>query len=222
MSCSQTQSLMSLYLDGRVTGKQMQSVSQHLSGCEHCHAQFRSLRQTQQLLAGIGRRKAPPELALRLRIALSREAAQSPRRRLQGLLVRLEDSVNGFMVPATAGVLSAIIFFGVLMGFFALPAQLEAADDTPPALFTRAVLKSSPFEINTANGPGSVLVYTVVDPQGRVSDYRVISGPVDDNDEVLAQIKNSLIFIEFHPATQFGQPTTDHVILSFSKINVRG
>ena len=222
MSCSQTQSLMALYLDGRVTGKQMQSVSQHLSGCEHCHTQFRSLRQTQLLLAGIGRRKAPPELALRLRIALSREAAKSPRRRLQGLLARFEDSVNGFMVPATAGVLSAVIFFGVLMGFFALPAPLEASDDTPPALYTRAVLKSSPFEINTGNAPGSVLVEAVVNSEGRVADYRVISGPSQDNDAIMAQLKNILIFTEFHPATQFGQPTSDHVILSFSKINVRG
>jgi anti-sigma factor RsiW len=220
MSCNQTQSLLSVYLDGQVTGKQMQGVAQHLASCDQCHARFRGLQQAQQLLAAVGRRKAPPELALRLRLALSREASRSPRRRLQGLLVQVEDALNSFMVPATAGVLSAIIFFGVLMGFFAMPQPLQASDDAIPAFYTRAELKSSHFDINMDNAPGSVLVEAVVGPNGRVQDYRIISG--NDSAQVNALLKNVLIFTEFQPAMQFGRPTTDRVILSFSKINVKG
>jgi hypothetical protein len=31
-----------------------------------------------------------------------------------------------------------------------------------------------------------------------------------------------LIFATFQPATAFGQPTSSHVILTFSKVQVRG
>ncbi len=222
MSCNQIKSLLSPYLDGRVTGKQMQNVTAHLSSCPSCSAQFRSLRQTQQLLSGVGRRKAPPDLAFRIRLALSREATRTPQRRLQGVLVRLEDALNSLLVPATAGALSAVIFFGVLMGFFAMPAPLQASNDAVPWVYTPAELKSSPFDISIATGQGSLLVLAVVDTNGRVEDYQIISGPATQSAALMNQLKNMLIFTEFRPATAFGKPTTGRVVLSFSNINVKG
>jgi hypothetical protein len=221
MSCRETKSLLSLYLDGRVTGAQMQDVARHLAECGGCNGEFVSLRQSQRLVAGLGRRKAPPELSVRIRSALSREAARTPRRRLELLGMRVEEALNSFAVPATAGVVTAIVFFGLLMGLFAVPEQLEASNDSVPAvLYTPPELDSSLFGLSTA--PGSLLVEAVVDANGRVQDYRLISPPTEETAQIMPQLKNMLIFTVFRPATTLGKPTTGRVVLSFSKINVKG
>jgi hypothetical protein len=91
----------------------------------------------------LGPKKAPADLALKLRLAISREAAQARRPRFEGALVRLENALNAFMVPATAGLVSAVLFFGLLLGFFALPAELQASSgDVPLMLYTGPQLRA--------------------------------------------------------------------------------
>ena len=220
MSCNQTKTLLSPYLDGRVTGKQMQSVASHLSSCESCHTQFRSLQKSQQLLSALGRRKAPPELAFQIRLAISREASRTPSRRMRAWLTRLEDVFNPLLVPATAGVVSAVIFFGLLMGSLFTP--IRATGESIPTFYTPPELQSSPFYAQLSNGPGSLLVEATVDSNGRVLDYRLISEPNEETAQIMPELKNVLITSQFRPATKFGQPTTASVVLSFSKINVKG
>ena len=82
MTCAQAKPLFSPYLDGAVTGKQMREISHHLESCDPCSRQYVSLRQTQQLVGPGGiPRKAPADLALKLRVAISQEAARSRGRR---------------------------------------------------------------------------------------------------------------------------------------------
>src|SRR6202040_937900 len=89
MKCAQAKSLFSLYLDGAVTGTQMRALSQHLEICAGCRQEYLSLHRTQQLLAKMGRRKAPKDLALKLRVAISQEVAQSKRPYLNHMQIRL-------------------------------------------------------------------------------------------------------------------------------------
>ena len=220
MSCNHTLSLLSSYLDGRVTGKQMQSVASHLSSCEECYTHFRSLRQTQQMLTSLGRKKAPSDLAFRLRLAISREAARTPSRRMQALWVRLEDIFNPLLVPATAGVVTAVIFFGLLMGSLFTP--IRATGENLPTFYTPPELQSAPFYAEMGNGPGSLLVQVDIDTDGRVTDMHLISEPNEETAQILPQLKNVLITSQFRPATKFGQPTPSRLVLSFSKINVNG
>lgn len=221
MTCGQAKSLFSPYLDGAVTGKQMRAISLHLEGCVDCNRQYSSLRQTQRLLLAVGRRKAPEDLGLKLRVAISRERARARRPILEGALIRLENALNAFMVPATAGLLSAVVIFGVLMGFFAMP--LQAVNPDVPL-----ILRTAPQLQQTALGTaldsvheGSFVIETYIDSNGRVQDYRIMTDP-DGNQELLPQVKNGLIFTTFRPATSMGHPTTGHAVLSFSKISVKG
>ena len=62
---------------------------------------------------------------------------------------------------------------------------------------------------------------TIVDANGRVQDYRIISGPKDAA-EYTNQLDKVMIFTTFRPATSFGRPTVGRAVLSFSKINVKG
>src|ERR1700746_1004485 len=116
MKCAEAKSMFSPYLDGAVTGTEMHALSGHLEDCSHCNREYALLRQTQQLLAGVGRRKAPADLALKLRVAISREAAAARRSVFDGLLVHFENVLHAFMVPATAGLIVAVVIFGFVIG----------------------------------------------------------------------------------------------------------
>lgn len=223
MNCTETRRLLSGYLDGTVTGKQMLAIGEHLNTCTECTGEFASLKQAQYLVSGLGRRKAPANLALQIKVALSQEAARSRRPFWQGLAVRLENTLNAFLMPATAGALSALLFFGVLIGTVAVPATLQASgNDVPTMLYTPPMLKFSPFDIDMESvNAESLVVEASVDATGRVHGYRILSGP-KDMAGLLPQLNNMLIFTVFHPATAFGQPTTGKAVLSFSRINVRG
>src|SRR5207248_8527908 len=117
---------LSPYLDGAVSGTQMHAVGEHLHACTRCKREYVLLHQTQQLLSRMGRRRAPADLSLKLRVAISQEVARSKHPYYQGLLLRFENVLNAFLVPATAGLLSALLVFGFLIGFLALPAQFQA------------------------------------------------------------------------------------------------
>jgi Putative zinc-finger len=222
MKCSDTKRLMSYYLDGAVARNQMTHISQHLQGCPECAALFASMQQTQSLVGSLGRKAAPPDLTLKLRVALSQEMANSRRSRWEGLRVRWENAFNATMVPATAGLVTTLIIFGVLISFLYYPAQVRASNDVPTMLYTPAQLRSTPFELSIGGvNADSLIVEAYVGADGRVQDYRILSGP-EDEAEILPQLKNMLIFTTFEPATAFGQPTSSRVILTFSKVQVRG
>lgn len=224
MNCTETRSLLSLYLDGAVTGRQMCDIGEHLKICSSCGTHFASLKQTQSMVAQLSRRQPPPDLALRIRVTLSHELARQRRPLFEGMLVRFDNAARSFMVPATAGILSAIIFFGLLIGFFAAPQPLEARNnnDVPTMLYTPPELTLSPFgwQVSSLNAE-SLVVDVSVDANGRVQDYHIISAPEDAGD-VMPQLNNVLIFTQFRPATSFGQPVAGRAVLSFSKINVKG
>ena len=223
MTCAEVKKLFSPYLDGRVSGSEMRALTRHLDQCDDCAREYASTVLTQQLLASLGPKRAPADLALKLRVAISREAAQKRRPRFEGVLVRLSNALNAFMVPATAGLISAVLFFGLLLGFFTLPAQLRASSgDVPLMLYIGPRLDQSAFGASLGNmGDDAVVIEAYVDANGRVEDYRILSQP-DDAKAVLPQLKNLLIFTTFHPALSMGRPTTGTAVLSFSKVSVKG
>ena len=221
MTCTTAKWLMSCYLDGAVTRRQMAEMDEHLRDCVTCAARFASTRGIQGAIGSLGRKAAPPDLALRLRVALSQELANSRRSRWERLRVRWENAFDAIMVPATAGALTTAIVFGVLISVL-WPAQVRAANDVPTMLYTPAQLQSTPFELTMGvTNADSLVVEAYVGADGRVQDYRILSAP-EDAAAILPQLKNMLIFTTFQPATAFGQPTASRVVLTFSKVQVKG
>jgi len=221
LRCPQAKQLFSPYLDGTLTGTEMLALQDHFADCAECSTQYQSLRETQRLLMSVGRPKAPADLGLRLRVAISREAARARRLPFEGLLVRLENSLRAHMVPATAGFLSAFIIFGIAMVYFVAPSSLQANNDVPLVMVNTAPqLEQSAFGMDTINAD-SLVIEAYVDANGRVQDYRILSDP-DVSNEVLPQVKRMLIFTTFRPALSMGRPTASRAVLSFSKISVKG
>lgn len=179
MDCKRIKQLFSPYIDGRVSGAEMHALTRHIEECSNCQWEYAAMQRTQQLLSGLGPKKAPVDLALKLRLAISREASQKRRPRFEGILVRLQNELNVVMVPATAGLVSAILFFGLLLGFFALPAELRASSgDVPLTLYTGPQLQQSAFGTSLGNvGDDALVIEAYVDANGRVDDYRILSKP---------------------------------------------
>jgi hypothetical protein len=223
MICAHVKSLLSAYLDGAVTGRQMHELSGHLRVCTSCSKNYEALRRTQALVAGIGRTKAPDDLSLKLRLAISREAARRRRPYLEGMRIRLENALRVFMVPATTGLVATVLAFSLLAALLSSPMPVQAnAADVPLVLATGPVLQQSNFEFTLgAITEDSLVIEAYVDANGRVQDYRILSKP-DELADLPHPVKNMLIFTTFRPATWLGTPRPGTAILSFSKISVRG
>lgn len=222
--CAEARGLLSPYLDGAVTGTQMQGLQAHLSECAACMREYNGLRQTQQLLASVGRVQEPADLGLKLRLAISREAAEARRPRYEGWRTRAENTLNAFMVPATAGLVCAVLIFGLVTAILAMPGQLQAnsKEDVPLVLNTGPELQASVFETSLSEMKSdSLVIEAYVDRNGRVQDYRILSDP-GESQELLPQVKRMLIFTTFRPAMSMGRPISSRAVLSFSKISVRG
>jgi len=223
LQCLQAKQLFSPYLDGAVTGTEMLALQNHFAGCSACHGEYQALRRTQQLLVNVGRPRIPADLGLKLRLAISREAAHARRSRFEGLMVRLDNALQAFMVPAAAGFVSALILFGIAMVYFVAPSSLDAHNDVPLVMVnTGPELQPSSLGLSMDTiDDDSLVIEASIDANGRIQDYRILSDS-NDSKEVLPKVKQMLIFTTFRPALSMGRPTPSRAVLSFSKISVKG
>jgi hypothetical protein len=219
MRCTEAQPLLSSYMDRAVSGSEMHEISGHLDQCAQCQKEFALLENTHSLVASLGRRQPPSDLALKLRVAISNERSRSSLSLFQRYTLRLENAFRGVMFPATAGVASAVVLFGVLMVLL-IPAQVSAHDDVPSNFYTPPRLQLSEYPENQLSLDSPVVIETYVDAGGRVENYRIISGR--DDAEVREQLNRALLFTIFVPAQSFGHPVSGKAIMSFSHINVKG
>jgi hypothetical protein len=220
MRCTQARPLFSSYLDGAVSGVEMHELSQHLNQCTNCRSEYRQIEHTRILVSSLGHKKAPPDLAVKIRITLSSARSRTWRETLGGYRVRWQYALNSFMLPAAAGVMTAIFFFAALIGFF--PAQVAAnpGDDVPTLFYTPPRLESTLYPDESLELDPSLLIETDVDASGWVQNYRIVSGR--DDAQVREQLNRALLFYKFAPAQSFGRAVPGKVIISFTHIHVKG
>ncbi len=219
MKCAEARQWFSPLLDSELEPAQAVTVERHIRQCEECGNLYADLHANRRMLAGLGRVAAPVDLELRLRVAAAQHLGrrQSP---WQGVLVRWENVLNAFMLPAAAGLVSAVVIFGLLIGVL-VPARTVSYNDVPTSLYTPPEMTSTPFGLDAGVPNGEALmVEAIIDPHGRVQDYRVLSAT--GTTELSPAMKNALIFTQFRPATSFGLPTSGRVVISFSNIIVGG
>ncbi len=225
-SCTAMQAKFSEYLDGRMTGREMQRIAAHLDRCPGCAGDWRSLRQNQAVLASLGSVPEPEDLVLRVRVAVSRERARRKKGAFAGLSLAWRNTVGPFLLQAAAGFASAVLLLGtvtVLVGMFTQPESAQATKDVPLGNATAPRLLSlggsgSGDEIGAS--AGQVVVEAYINSEGTVYDYRIVSGP--DDAATRAQVENMLLLSRFEPARFFGQPVRGLAVLSFSGVSVRG
>src|ERR1700723_3259088 len=202
-SCGSIRDRFSEYLDGALTGVAMQQIAAHLEGCAACSAEFAGWRQMQQALADLGPAKAPADLALRLRVAISQEQAKTPRQSLARFQVRWVNTFAPFLLRASAGFASAVLLVGtaaLMIGAFTSPEPVEARDEPSDAAtsprFLYSMIESNSLEnavdlkdgdmkgraharpavIVSDSAANPIVVEAYVKSEGRAYDYRIVSG----------------------------------------------
>jgi len=224
--CSSIQAKFSDYLDGRVTGHEMQQIIAHLESCLVCAGEWSALKQAQMSLARLGPVPEPEDLLLRIRVALSQERARSRRSVLQSLRLVWNNTIGPFLLQAAAGFASAVLLLGtvtLLVGMVTRP-ELAQAHDEPLGMATGPRFMYLSGAANNSNDiakvSSTVVVEAYINDMGEVYDYRIMSGPVDE--ATRAEVENLLLWSHFEPARFFGQPVRGLAVLSFSGVSVRG
>jgi hypothetical protein len=222
--CQKCRSSFSVYLDGAVSGKQMQRIAQHLETCSACAREFAALRAMQQSLATLGPAKAPADLGLKLRLAISHEQARRKSRWFETIGLKWDNAIRPMLVQVSAGFAGTVILIGsivLLLGMVAAPEPVMANDEPLGAMTAAHYLYSpvSPHAIVTDHD-SVIVVEAYVNSQGRIYDYNIVSGPNDPavNDQIVDQLMMSV----YEPASVFGSPVRGRVVLTFSGISVRG
>ena len=222
--CNAVRNSFSAYLDGDVSGRQMQSIAAHLDACDPCANEFSSLRSLQRSLAALRPARAPEDLGMRLRLAISHEAARRRSRLRDRLSLHWDNALRPMLVQVSGGLAGTIVLVGgimLLLGMVATPEPVMANDEPLGAL-------TSPHYLYTATNPGAIVaphdativVEALINAQGRVYDYHIVSGPSDPS--VQSQLANQLLLSVFQPSQVFGSPVRGRVVLTFSGISVRG
>lgn len=225
-SCNAMQAKFTEYLDGRLTGREMQRITAHVDRCPACAAEWRSLSEMQASLASLGPIPEPEDLLLRVRVAVSQERARRRQSFFHTWDLAWRNTVGPFLLQAAAGFTSAVLLLGtviLLVGIVAKPEMAQANGDEPLGMSTAPHLLYSAAgtgDNEIAALPAPVVVEAYVNGQGRVYDYRIVEGPTDP--QTRSQIEELLVPLYFAPASFFGQPVRGLAVLSFSGVSVRG
>lgn len=171
--------------------------------------------------------KAPEQLSLQIRLALSHERVRRERRwagRLQHRWVTFrENSLQPFAVQAAVATVALLaVAGGALMLGAVTPQQAVQANDTPLAGFSAprylySVAGEQPVGSST---DAPLIVEAEVDRAGRVYSYRVISGGLDAT--ASAALQQRMLTGVFKPARVFGEAVRGTVLLTFADVMVRG
>jgi hypothetical protein len=212
--CVEIRNHFSDYVDGVCAPETMKSIRFHLAYCHACREELEGWQSLQASLRALPRRRVPSDLALRLRVRMSHQLHSNP---LTQLWVRLENALKPLLIPATGGILTAVICFCLIMGSQVAP--VTNLPDVPLTIVTPPrVRELAPMDFNTGDNPP--LLVLRINAEGRVKSYRVLSGQYSP--EVMQHLDRMIYFSVFQPATNFGKPTDGEVVLSLRRITVRG
>jgi hypothetical protein len=177
-----------------------------------------------QILRNLPALKPPSGLRTSLHVIASRERQRLLSRQINWR-DRLDLSVKNLMrplaLPLAGGIFSTVALFSMcLVPMY--PLRGDDSSDIPTVLTTEATVKQT---APIGGSCGEVVVDVMVDEAGRMVDYKIVSGfNVLTTAQVRRSLENRLIFTEFTPVTQFGQPMSGKVRISFrnSEVDVKG
>jgi predicted anti-sigma-YlaC factor YlaD len=226
-NCEKVQESIPQLLDGELTGREMQQIDAHARQCLECTSEVNEWKTVQKALRSLPAVQAPPDMGLRLRVALSQARARANSNVWDRWELMWQNSLRPLALQCSAGLASAlavVIGIGLLVGVFAAPqgVQASSAKDEPLGMATAPHFLYSmlPNDALATQINESVVVEVFLGADGRVYDYKILAGP--DTPQLRSQLNNVLYFSVFAPARVFGQPVRGHAVLSYAGVAVRG
>jgi len=240
MKCTTVRNKLAGYLDGAMTGAarvaDRAGIREHLEGCNACRAELEEYRKLSSVFSAMPKSVPPANLAVRIKVAAaqaqnSQDWSSRLRRMKDRAEILLDNVFRPLTVPATGGLVSAILVFVLVFQMIAPGITVRAVEnDVPINLMRQAELvtlsdypqswapEQHDLELSLPHG---LLVDVTVDAHGQMTDYQILAGP--RSKQLRRQLDQMLLFSRFSPMLSFGRPTAGgHVILSFSAVRVRG
>jgi len=128
------------------------------------------------------------------------------------------------MVQAASGLAGALLLvgsFAMLVGVVPVPNEVLANDEPLNAVTMPHYLYSAAHqEPLVAPDDATIVVQADVNTEGKVYDYTIVSGPLDDRTR--ADVRDELMLQVYEPAKMFGNPVRGQVLVTFSGVMVRG
>ena len=231
MECLNTHNALSGYLDGFDTEQERRDVERHLSSCDDCCTRMREFQTLRRTMRQLPRRLPAQQTSAELFVLASR-ASSRRRRRVNlkhaitdwysSLRLGIHNMMRPLALPVAGGLVSTMVLFAMLVPDLVHEVH-PVKNDIETSMFTPAAVK----EISPVWGVHNddITVDLVVDENGRMLEYRVVSGQNLLRDEsVRRSLANNLMYGQFYPATQFGQPVAGKLRVSFrsSTIDIKG
>ena len=228
MNCRFTRKHIPAYVDGALGAAYRWILRQHLVACSDCLDQYEREETLIDSAADLQPVQAPASLRTLILLAVWRESES----RWERLYVRFQNWTRPIAVPATGGILSAVILFVGLMSHISFAPQ-DLSTDIPLTYLTKTLVTHPIMSMAPPFGvPEDIGVEAFIDGQGNVYDFRIThlpsNYPVADaktSAKLRAELANALLATRFDPATSFGLPRRGRVLLSFrpvTHVQVRG
>lgn len=221
--CTDIQGRLSEYMDGAVSGVEMLHIADHLAACPACADEFALASRLQHTIVTLGTVKAPADLGLKLRVAISQERARSWSGAWDRFSLHWQNVLQPLALQASAGLAGAVLLIGGTLGLLGAMGANTAvqANDEPLGAIT------APHYLYSIDGihpvmtthDGTLVIEAAINSRGEVYDYRVVSGAEEDpatHNEITQRLASSV----FQPASVFGLPVRGHVVMTFSGVSV--
>jgi hypothetical protein len=210
-SCLEIRRQFSEYVDPETCKRATRlSIRYHLQNCGACERELERFRLLQADLHSLPRPRMSKFAELRLEVAVSRARHADT---FSVLRVRFENVFRPLLLPASGAVLAGLLCLGLTLGLIVHPVARPEDSSATPARIESLV----PVDFNT--GDNGLWVVTHVNSDGRVVDYKVVSG--NESPEVKSQLDRLMYFSVFQPAIRRGRPTDAQVVLALRRITVR-
>ncbi|HVH72626.1 MAG TPA: zf-HC2 domain-containing protein, partial [Candidatus Dormibacteraeota bacterium] len=239
MKCTTVRENLAGYLDDALIGeervRERAAISKHLDSCSGCRKELQRFRKLAVLLSRVPKSVPPADLVVRIKVAAS-QAQQSQnwssrfRHFREHAAIVLENVFRPLTVPATGGLVSALVVFAMVFQMIVPGIAVRAVENDVPINLMRPAKMVSLSDYpevwpekheSELSLPHGLLVDVTVDAQGHMTDYHILSGPTSL--ELRRQLDQMLLFSRFSPMLSFGRPTAGgHVVLSFSAVRVHG
>lgn len=235
VNCSKVRRHLPGYLDDALASGEHAAVRAHLDSCAECRVELQRYQKLSALMSRAEKAAPPADLAVRIRvqIAQARRAEPWTARAWSRIAITFENFLAPLAVPATGGLLSALVVFGVVFYSLLLGVPLGAVPNDVPinriqparleamAPFSGPGVSADSADESFQTGEHAALVEVVVDANGRAVDYQIIAGP--DNRTVRRQLNQVVFFSRYRPQISFGRAESGgRVVLSFNEVRVKG
>lgn len=214
------------YVDRKLGSFERAWIERHLGGCESCSTYYEQISSIRLALHRLPQRSAPAQLAVRLRIAASRERQlmlETDGSRWRAVWRRWKFRLDEFMrpltIPATGGLISSIALFGALaftignIGSNALP---PAENEAPILTIAENDPTLVPVELRSA-----VVLTMSVDSGGHIAGYAVHDGSSSFVGNAAASRDSSISIPNFPSVFAAAEPITRDISISFTPIVFR-